>query len=324
MAEERIKIDARATRNHEAYGNELTNYNASLTSSVLDYRRENGRVYHGYRDGSYLMPNDEEEADRLDMLHEMILTTMHRKLFLAPIGESPTRVIDLGTGTGIWAIDFGDQYMDTEVIGVDLSPIQPTMVPPNVKFLVDDIESQWVYDKPFDFIHARFLAISIKNYKKLLQQAYENTVPGGWVEIQDWDCTLRSEDGSTKNTSIEQYYDIVIGAFEKAGYETRPGPNLEQWFREVGFENIHVQKYRAPMGVWPKDGHLKQIGLWNLHQAGTGFEAAAMAVLTRYEAWTPAEVTVLVAKARNDSRNPDIHPIFDFYVVYGQKPKNPR
>lgn len=53
------------------------------------------------------MPNDEEEADRLDMLHEMILTTMHRKLFLAPIGESPTRVIDLGTGTGIWAIDFG-------------------------------------------------------------------------------------------------------------------------------------------------------------------------------------------------------------------------
>lgn len=144
-----------------------------------------------------------------------------------------------------------------------------------MKFLVDDIESQWVYDKPFDFIHARFLAISIKNYKKLLQQAYElvlncpfsgcfclltdmtrNTVPGGWVEIQDWDCTLRSEDGSTKNTSIEQYYDIVIGAFEKAGYETRPGPNLEQWFREVGFENIHVQKYRAPMGVWPKDGHL--------------------------------------------------------------------
>lgn len=53
------------------------------------------------------MPNDKDEADRLDMLHEMILTNMHRKLFLAPIGEWPKRVIDLGTGTGIWAIDFG-------------------------------------------------------------------------------------------------------------------------------------------------------------------------------------------------------------------------
>lgn len=32
---------------------------------------------------------------------------MDRKLFLAPIGDSPQRAIDLGTGTGIWAIDFG-------------------------------------------------------------------------------------------------------------------------------------------------------------------------------------------------------------------------
>ena len=27
-------------------------YTASLTSSVLEYRKENGRTYHGYRDGS--------------------------------------------------------------------------------------------------------------------------------------------------------------------------------------------------------------------------------------------------------------------------------
>lgn len=54
----------------------------------------------------YLLPNDETEADRLDMIHEMMLAIMDRKLFLAPI-KSPQRVIDLGTGTGIWAIDFG-------------------------------------------------------------------------------------------------------------------------------------------------------------------------------------------------------------------------
>lgn len=33
------------------------------------------------------MPNDEDEADRLDMLHEMTLQMMDQKLFLAPIGE---------------------------------------------------------------------------------------------------------------------------------------------------------------------------------------------------------------------------------------------
>jgi hypothetical protein len=53
------------------------------------------------------MPNDNDEANRLDMMHEMSLALLKRKLFLAPIGDSPRRILDLGTGTGIWAIDFG-------------------------------------------------------------------------------------------------------------------------------------------------------------------------------------------------------------------------
>lgn len=53
------------------------------------------------------MPNDEIELDRLDMIHEMMLTLMDRKLFFAPIGPSPQRVYDVATGTGIWAIQFG-------------------------------------------------------------------------------------------------------------------------------------------------------------------------------------------------------------------------
>lgn len=55
----------------------------------------------------YMFPNDEKEKDRLDIAHEMMLTMLDRELFLAPIGDSPGRVLDLGTGTGIWAIDFG-------------------------------------------------------------------------------------------------------------------------------------------------------------------------------------------------------------------------
>lgn len=55
---------------------------------------------------AYLLPNDESESDRLDMLHELCLQLLHRRLYLAPI-KNPERVIDLATGTGIWAIDFG-------------------------------------------------------------------------------------------------------------------------------------------------------------------------------------------------------------------------
>ncbi|KAL1962435.1 hypothetical protein VTN77DRAFT_9706 [Rasamsonia byssochlamydoides] len=316
-----VEVDVQATDNDSTYGNELSTYTASLTSSALDYRYENGRRYHGYRDGSYLLPNDKTESDRLDMLHEMTLTIMGRKLFLAPI-SSPQRVIDLGTGTGIWAIDFADQFPSAEVIGSDLSPTQPSFVPPNVRFLVDDIEAEWTYSEGlFDFIHARYLANSIKDFKKLLKQCFKHTKPGGWVEFQDYDLLPYSEDGTTKDTGVERYFTAIVNAFDRAGYPARPGPYLEQWFREAGFVDIHTKKYQVPMGAWPKDQYYKKVGTWNLLQAEQGFQGAAMAVLTRFESWSVDEVTVLASDAKRDVRNRKIHTIFDFYVVYGRKPE---
>ncbi|KAL1989585.1 hypothetical protein VTN49DRAFT_6782 [Thermomyces lanuginosus] len=317
-----VEID-NSYENDSSYGDELSTYTASLTSSVLEYRHENGRRYHGYRDGSYLLPNDEKENDRLDMLHEFFLQVLHRKLYLAPI-KSPQRVIDLATGTGIWAIDFADQHPQAQVIGCDLSPTQPSLVPPNVKFLIDDIESEWAYESdPFDFIHARNLLVSIKDYGKLVKQCYRSVKPGGWVEIQDYDGYPYSEDGSFKGTELQRYYDEVFSAFDDAGYETRPGPKLEQWFKDAGFINIHVEKFVLPYGVWPKDKHLKTLGAWSQYQAeASGFEAFALAALTRFRNWSKEEVAVLAGKARADGRNRKIHMLFDFYVVYGQRPEN--
>ena len=77
------------------------------------------------------MPTDEVEQDRLDLQHEMLLSLLGNKLYLAPIAANPQKILDVGTGTGIWAIDMADRFPSAEVIGTDLSPIQPTWVPPN-------------------------------------------------------------------------------------------------------------------------------------------------------------------------------------------------
>ena len=61
--------------------------------------------YHVYRDGKYPIPNDDIEQNREDMKHAMVLELTNGKLVYAPIGDNPQKVIDLGTGTGIWAID---------------------------------------------------------------------------------------------------------------------------------------------------------------------------------------------------------------------------
>lgn len=48
-------------------------------------------------------------------------------LYLAPLAlvASPKRILDIGAGTGIWAIEIADQYPESTVIGTDLSPVQP-------------------------------------------------------------------------------------------------------------------------------------------------------------------------------------------------------
>lgn len=48
-------------------------------------------------------------------------------------------------------------------------------VPPNVKFVVDDVETPWGYEeRPFDYIHARFLVGGIKDMPRLVEQSYKS------------------------------------------------------------------------------------------------------------------------------------------------------
>jgi hypothetical protein len=76
----------------------------SLSSSVRDYVFENNRRYHKFKEGRYLIPNDEPEQEREDMKHSMIVNLCEGALHMAPLGN-PHRILDIGTGTGIWAVD---------------------------------------------------------------------------------------------------------------------------------------------------------------------------------------------------------------------------
>ena len=47
--------------------------------------------------------------------------------------------MDVGTGSGAWAIEVADHYHKCRVVGTDLSPIQPELAPENVEFIVEDL-----------------------------------------------------------------------------------------------------------------------------------------------------------------------------------------
>lgn len=69
-------------------------------SSTHDYKYENGRRYHAYREGSYPMPNDDLNTENERIAHLLLSLLLKDKLYLAPI-DDPKYVIDLGTGIGL-------------------------------------------------------------------------------------------------------------------------------------------------------------------------------------------------------------------------------
>ena len=58
-----------------------------------------------FKYGRYPLPNDDEEYKKESLRHLMIKDLLGGKLYLAPIGDNPQKIIDLGTGFGEWAIE---------------------------------------------------------------------------------------------------------------------------------------------------------------------------------------------------------------------------
>ena len=229
----------------------------SLASSVLNYQYENGRRYHAYRAGQYPLPNDETEQSRMDLLHHIWRKMLGGDL-LRKKPKSPQRMLDVGTGTGIWAIDAADEYPEAIITGMDLSPIQPSWVPPNCLFYVDDAESEWTYD-PFDLIHGRSLCGCIADWPKFYRQCFESLKPGGYLEMQEhdaWISTINKEPPlatQSWNVSLNEASAIF-------GKVLNVAHSHVGWMQDAGFIEVEDETKKIPIGPWAKGQDMKELG----------------------------------------------------------------
>ncbi|KAK1992847.1 S-adenosyl-L-methionine-dependent methyltransferase [Colletotrichum falcatum] len=318
-----IAVDVDERDGDSTFDERISTYTASLTSSVVDYPTEYGRRYHAFRPGTYYFPNDEDEMNRLDICHAVMVKTIGNRLFLAPIEEAKTqRILDIGTGTGIWAMEMGDLFPNAEVLGNDLSAIQPDWVPPNVKFEIDDVESPWIYNQKFDFIFSRYMNGALADWPTYIKRVYENLSPGGWAEFQDWSFLLSSDDGSIEGSETLRWSHLFLEAAKVYDRESQVGPKLEALVREnTGLVNVRHRPYKIPIGPWPKDPRLKDLGMCNLIEMLEGLEGFSFKLLCGALGWTKEEVYVLLAGVRKELKSTKLHAYLKFHVVYGQKPE---
>ncbi|KAG9247341.1 S-adenosyl-L-methionine-dependent methyltransferase [Calycina marina] len=280
---------------------------------------EGGRTFHGYKEGQYLLPNDAVEQNRLDLQHQVFLLLLDDKLSWAPVVE-PKYVLDIATGTGMWALEFAEQNPQSHVIGTDLSLIQPSRDGlTNCEFIREDAEDQWIFSHKFDYIHLRAILTCFNDCKAVFQQCFDNLNDGGYIEIQGFVGTVLSDDGTLDNTALARCAELTFHALSKFGKDMFRLMKYTQWLKEIGFVDIVEQRLPAPINTWPADKKFKKIGMYTCADMSDAMEATAAKIYPALGLSTE-EIGQLVKQAQIDLRNSDIHAYLTFSVIYAKKP----
>ncbi|KAF5009232.1 hypothetical protein FDECE_4525 [Fusarium decemcellulare] len=296
---------------------------ASISDSVLEYRTIHGRRYHSERGNvQYWGSNDDLQNESMDINHHLLTLAIGDKLNLAPLKNNIEKAVDIGTGTGIWAM-LVHKHPSCKVVGTDISPIQPGWVPPNLEFHIDDCTQEWTFSSDsLDYVHMRYLTGSIIDWKALFQEAFRCCKPGGFIESLESAPYLESDDGTvTESSAMAQWGKLFAQGGRKLGRSFTLVDDEEQrnGMAAAGFVDIQEFNIKIPLGDWPKDHNMKEMGRFSRAALEQDTEGYVLYMATM-EGWTREEVTVYAARLRREMRNRKIHGYFRMKVVWGKKP----
>ncbi|SCO09927.1 related to methyltransferase [Fusarium fujikuroi] len=306
-----------------AFGDDAESSTASISSSILEYRKFQGRTFHSERyNTEYFTPNDEQQRDSIDITHHVLTLLLDGKLTLVPLEDDIQRVLDVGTGTGIWCSDFADEHPNIEVIGTDLSPIQPSWVPPNVKFELEDATKDWSWpENHFDLVHVRFLMGAIADWGTLFKEASRCCKPGGFVESGEINPTFYSDDGSIdKVEALQTWNRLVIESGKGFGRSFTNIENDVQLLRDAGLVDVQSFDFKVPIGGWPKDEKMRKVGQFLRASIENDLEGYTMMVWHQIMNWPEDEYQVFLMNMRKAFKDKRIHGYMPVRYVYGRKP----
>ncbi|KAI1472218.1 S-adenosyl-L-methionine-dependent methyltransferase [Daldinia caldariorum] len=268
---------------------------------------------------NYFLPHDKQEQERNNLQHEISIDVHDGALHICPV-ENPKRVLDVGTGTGIWAVEFAKRHPDCYVLGTDLNPVpDPPSTIHNCHFIIADADEEWKLGSPFDLIHVRSLG-EPTDKRRLFKSIYDNLAPGGWVEFQEWLLHVQSSDRSLEGTAFQRWNQFLAEGLQKLGRSLFYILDYKALLEQTGFQNVVELKYAVPTNTWAPGRQYQRIGARQRTNTLEVIDIYSRSVLTQGLGWSDQAVDKLLAEARKDIDNTRIHSFSTLMTIYCQKP----
>ncbi len=291
---------------------------------VLEAPRDENRfrIFGGRRhlaEATYPLPKDLGEINRLDFQHYLLRTGIGGN-FIAPVTQ-PRAILDVGSGSGRWAMEIAAMFPAAQVTGVDLVPpaVDDAQVlghgldmrPPNYAFATGNIlEGLPFPDASFDFTHQRLLitAIPKDRWASVIAELARVTRPGGWVELAE--CGVPEHGGP----GFMGIWGSWIEFLQARGVDFTLGHTLGRMLATGGLSHVTQRQLTFPMGDW--GGRIGRASATDCLAVGRALRAGVVATGVLPE----ADYDRLFAQAESEFASKRGSGALPFYLACGQRP----
>jgi ubiquinone/menaquinone biosynthesis C-methylase UbiE len=200
-------------------------------------------------DVPYLLPKDALEDQRLNYQHHALYKTISNH-YLAPLTPTSAQtILDVGTGTGIWAVEMSHLFPQAHVLGVDVALSSlPRPLPSTCLFVQANLLHGLPFpDGQFTYTHQRLLvaAIPALHWPGVVHELARVTRPGGWIELLEIGNVIQNAGPATKRL-LTWMTDIS----KVLGFETAVLRRLGDLLKQAGCQDVESQDIPVPLGAW--------------------------------------------------------------------------
>ncbi|PCD21077.1 hypothetical protein AU210_016504 [Fusarium oxysporum f. sp. radicis-cucumerinum] len=234
--------------------------------------------------------------------------------------RSYKRVLDIGTASGRWALDFADEHPGVEVTSIDLTPLAPNYVPPNLCFqVVKSLDLQTFKKSSQDFVHLRELKGRINNWVEFAREIFDVLKPGGVAEFHERTIEFKAKAELPEDSFMKEWGDLFrkAGAERGARFDVIESGILLSSLRAAGFSDIKEYTYNVPIEHWQKQG---EIGRLAWLECVCDIEGSIFRPAVKNSGWREDRCHMFAAGLRDELKKTTVKPYTTRVAVVCKKP----